>query len=324
MLKKNEVCPLFGVYASGQMPDEIPNPEHFRLIATSSEAIGYDSVWCGDHISFGNPIIEGTVALAYLAACTRSITIGTGVLLLALRPPSLVAKQMASLDYLTSGRLICGVGVGGESKKDFESVQVPIKERGGRTTEGIAALRTLWTNSPASFSGTYYQFEDVSLNPMPERVGGPPIWVGGRADPALHRAGTLADGWIAYMVSPESFASGLEKVRTAAIQVDRDPNELARAMMVPTRVERDGSKAIERLRAHLSKRYQREFSPEQIKRFCLVGSPQEVIERVSEYSAAGVEHFIFLYGGSPSTSVSQFELIFETVVLPIKNSYMAI
>ncbi|NIR34831.1 MAG: LLM class flavin-dependent oxidoreductase, partial [Actinobacteria bacterium] len=95
----------------------------------------------------------------------------------------------------TGGRVICGVGVGGDSEKDFELVGVPMAERGRRTDEGIEVMRALWTEDEASFSGPYTRFEDVGLNPMPTQPGGPPIWVAGWADGALRRAGRLGDGW---------------------------------------------------------------------------------------------------------------------------------
>ena len=100
----------FGIMASGQMPEGLPDPGVFRDVAIAAEELGYDSLWCGDHLSFGNAVLEATVAVSAFAGYTSTITIGTGVLLLPLRPAGLVAKQMATLDYLCGGRLICGLG----------------------------------------------------------------------------------------------------------------------------------------------------------------------------------------------------------------------
>jgi probable F420-dependent oxidoreductase len=301
----------FGVMASGQMPDELPDPAVFRDIAETVEGLGYDSLWCGDHLSFGNPILEGIVGLAASAGYTRRITIGTGVLLLPLRHPGLVAKQMASLDYLTGGRVICGIGVGGESAKDFELVQVPMSERGSRTDEGIAVLRNLWSRSPADHRGTHFSFDGVALNPMPVRPGGPPIWVGGRSKAALRRAGTLTDGWMAYMVSPDRFAGSMTAVRGHAAAVGRDPDAITPSMMIPTRMEADGDAARESLRRHLGERYHFDFSMHQIEKLCLAGDPDELRRRLAEYAAAGVEHVIFLFGGAPSDAVEQFTALYD-------------
>ena len=306
--------------ASGQMPEALPDPSVFKDIASMAEDIGYDSLWCGDHISFGNPIIEGMVALSLLAAHTTSITIGTGVLLLPLRPPALVAKQMASLDYLTGGRVVCGVGVGGDSAKDFDAVGISVTERGARTDEAIAVLKALWGAKEASFEGRFTSFQDVGLNPMPVQSGGPPIFVGGRADAALRRAGKLGDGWMGYMVSPARFAASMDKVRDYA--ADRGPNSrnVIGALMLPTRVATDGAKARRDLAEHLSRRYHREFTVELVDKLCLAGDPDEVVARVREYEMSGVEHLIFLYGGDPGNAVNQFNQLYESVVAPRRQS----
>ncbi|MDH3729703.1 MAG: TIGR03619 family F420-dependent LLM class oxidoreductase [Acidimicrobiia bacterium] len=306
----------FGIMASGQMPDELPDPGVFRNIAETAEGLGYDSLWVGDHLAFGHPILEGSVALGAFAGYTHTITLGTGVLLLPLRHPGLVAKQMASLDYLTGGRLIVGVGVGGDSPKDFEIVQSSRSERGARTNEGIRVMQALWSQPSASFHGKFYDFDDVAINPKPHQSDGPPIWVGGRAEAALRRAGGLADGWLAYMVSPDSYRSRLETVRQAASEAGRDPTRISAAMMVPTRVAEDGAAARESLAAHLTQRYNRPFDVDQIERICLAGNPEEIHARVGEYAAAGVEHLVFLYGGAPSDAAAQFEMLYETVVTP--------
>jgi alkanesulfonate monooxygenase SsuD/methylene tetrahydromethanopterin reductase-like flavin-dependent oxidoreductase (luciferase family) len=128
----------FGVQGSGQLVGGVPPPEHFLHVARLAEALGYDSLWAGDHVSFANPILDVTVALATFAAVTSRITIGAGIVLLPLRPPALVAKEFASLDYLSGGRVVLGVGVGGEGSKDFEAVGVPIGERGARANEAMA------------------------------------------------------------------------------------------------------------------------------------------------------------------------------------------
>ena len=306
----------FGIMASGQMPEGLPDPGVFREIAAAAEGLGYDSLWCGDHLSFGNPVLEATVAVSAFAGYTTTITIGTGVLLMPLRPAALVAKQMASLDYLCGGRLICGVGVGGESQKDFDMVDVPRRERGARTEEGIRVLRTLWAGTEASFSGRFNEFTEVRLDPPPVTPGGPPIWVGARADAALARAGRLTDGWMGYMVSPGRYAKNLAKVRGHAIDAGRDPQAITPALMIPTRVGHDGAEARAGLRRHLAKRYHAEFSAGYVDAVCLAGSPDEVSRRVAEYAAAGVRHLIFLYGGRPTEAVDQFTMLHEAVVAP--------
>jgi probable F420-dependent oxidoreductase len=193
----------FGAFLSMHPPEE-----QFAL-AQRCEALGLDSLWTGDHVSFHNPLYESLTLLAAYAGITRRIRLGSGVYLLALRQPTVVAKITSTLDALCGGRLIFGVGVGGENPKEFEACGVPHQERGARVSEGIDVVRTLWRDTPASFQGRFTRFENVSIDPKPVQKPGPPIWIGGRSDAALARAGRQGDGWISYVVQPERYAQSL-------------------------------------------------------------------------------------------------------------------
>src|SRR3989338_1597807 len=188
-----------------------PDPREQMALAERVEAVGFDSVWCGDHIVFNIPLYESLTLLSFYAAHTRRIRVGTCVYLLALRNPTVVAKITATLDALSGGRLIFGVGVGGEIPKEFEACGIHHTERGARVNEGIEVLRTLWTQAPASFSGRFVKFEGVSIDPKPAQPGGPPIWIGGRSDAALQRAGRLGDGWGSFVVPAERYPPRGEK-----------------------------------------------------------------------------------------------------------------
>jgi alkanesulfonate monooxygenase SsuD/methylene tetrahydromethanopterin reductase-like flavin-dependent oxidoreductase (luciferase family) len=161
-----------GIQGSGQQVDGMPDPGVYRELAQTAEELGYDSIWAGDHISFRNPLLDIVVALTTFAAVTDRITLGAGILLLPLRHPSVVAKEFASLDYLSGGRVILGVGVGGEGGKDFEAVGVDVHERGarvgGRSDAAIRRAATLgdgwipiWVSVEAFRRG---------LEQLPERV----------------------------------------------------------------------------------------------------------------------------------------------------------
>ena len=135
------------------------------------------------------PILDPLQPLAQAAVVSRRLTLATGVYLLPLHRPTPVAKQVATLDHLTEGRLIFGVGVGGEFPKEYEAGGVLIDERVARLTESIAVLRKLWSGETASHHGRFFSFEDVRMLPPPRQVDGPPIWCGGRSEPVLRRAG---------------------------------------------------------------------------------------------------------------------------------------
>jgi probable F420-dependent oxidoreductase len=272
------VSVAFGIQGSGQQVGGMPDRGFFREIAQTAEALGYDSIWAGDHVSFRNPLLDVVVALATFAAVTERITLGSGILLLPLRHPSLVAKELASLDYLSGGRVILGIGVGGEGEQDFEAVGVDIRERGARTNEAMRALRVLFGDPPASFRGRFFSFDGITIDPRPAQPGGPPLWVGGRSDAAIRRAATLGDGWIPIWVSAERFRRGLEQL----------PEHVVPAVTLPAHVGDKGT-----LAEHLRRRYAMDVSEHIVDRYCVAGTPDECAARIREYVEAGARHVVF-------------------------------
>jgi probable F420-dependent oxidoreductase len=272
------VSVAFGIQGSGQQVDGMPDPGRYRALAQAAEELGYDSIWAGDHLSYRNPLLDVVVALSTFAAVTTRITLGAGIVLLPLRHPSVVAKEFASLDYVSGGRVILGVGVGGEGAKDFEAVGVDVRERGARTNEAMRALRELFGAPPASFGGRFFSFAGVEVAPGPARAGGPPLWVGGRSEAAIRRAAALGDGWIPIWVSPERLARGLEGL----------PPHVTPAVTLPAHV---GEKRA--LLEHLRRRYADDLSEHVVDRYCVAGTPDECAARIREYIDAGARHIVF-------------------------------
>jgi probable F420-dependent oxidoreductase len=274
------VAPLavtaFGIQGSGQLVGGAPDPGVFREVATRAEQLGYDSIWAGDHISYRNPILDVVVALSTFAAVTSRITLGAGIVLLPLRHPSVVAKEFASLDYVSGGRTILGVGVGGESGPDFDAVGVDLRERGARTDDAMQALRALFGSRPAAYEGRFFSFAGISIEPPAAQSGGPPLWVGGRSKAAIRRAATLGDGWIPIWVSAEALA-----------EADL-PDRVTRAVTLPAHV---GDPL--RLYEHLRARYSGDFSEHVVDRYCVAGTPEHCVARVRQYVDAGARHVVF-------------------------------
>jgi probable F420-dependent oxidoreductase len=158
--------------------------------------------------------------LAYLAAGTNQIRLGTGILLLALRHPLHVAKEMATLDVLSKGRAILGVGLGWLTE-EFDALGVPFRERAGRVRESIEVLRKIWAGGRLEHRGRYYSFSEVTSYPQPVRTGGPPIWFGGSAEPALRRAAELGDGWLGTSGRPDKVEQRVAAVRKRADELGR-------------------------------------------------------------------------------------------------------
>lgn len=294
--------PAFGIQVSGPLVGETPSRGHFRHVAEAAERAGFDSLWAGDHVCFHHPLLDVTVALAVFSAVTERIALGAGVLLLPLRAPALVAREIASIDFLSGGRVILGIGVGGESPKDFEAVGVPVSHRGARTDEAMLVLRQLFSGRPVSFAGRFSSFERVCIAPAPEQPGGPPLWVGGRSEAAMRRAATLGDGWLPLWVSPERLSHGLERVREQS-----RGRRIAAAVTLPALV----GGTVEEARLYLSRRYATEFSTHSVERYCLVGSPARCAERLAEYVAAGVEHVVFSPAVEPGRLAEQIERLAE-------------
>ena len=296
---------------------EIPHrAELLGPVSVRAEALGFESVWIGDHIAFHNPTLDSLGALGYVAALTQRVRIGPCVYLLALRHPTVAAKQVASLDRLSDGRVVFGVGVGGEFPKEFEACGVPHRERGARVDEGIAVCRALWGPSPASFDGRFTRFTDVALEPKPVQPGGPPIWIGGRSDAALRRAARLGDGWVAYLVTPERFRTSLEKIETFARESKRalDPTTFEAAHVLFTVLDDDWDRARAQAARQLGRQYKQPFD-DLARKYCLLGPPAACLEQLDRFVAAGARTFVIYFTVPPERFLDQLER-FGTEVLP--------
>jgi len=267
-----------------------PDPASTRATVEMLERLGFDAVWTGDHLAFANPILDPLLQLAQAAAFSTRLTVGPAVYLLPLRHPGPVAKQAATLDHLSGGRLIFGVGVGGEFPSDYEVAGVPMNERGARLSEGIEVLRKLWSGERVSHQGRFFRFENIQMLPAPVQPGGPPIWCGGRSDAALARAGRLADGWMSYVVTPDMYAQSLEKIAAAYEAAGRTGVTFATAHLLFCYIDDSYRRALDRAEELLSKRDAMDFrKPAQ--RYAALGAPQDVAERLRAFHAAGVRHF---------------------------------
>ena len=262
-------------------------PELVRLL----DALGFDSIWSGDHVAFAGPILDPLMQLAQAAALSERLKIGTAVYLLPLRHPSPVAKQVATLDTISNGRVIFGVGVGGEFPLEFALCGVPVEERGARLSEGIRVLRKLWSGEAVANDGRFYPFPEVAIQPPPAQPGGPPIWCGGRADPALRRAGQLADGWMSYVVDPERYRRSLETIAAAAADAGRTLDRFGTSHLLFVRLDKDRESALAFAAEFLSVRYAMDFS-RAAERYCALGTAAEVAEAIRAFHTAGMRHLV--------------------------------
>src|SRR5690242_6238654 len=174
---------------------DLATPDIIVKTALRAEQLGYDSVFVSDHVvvpnayvdRFGGAIYDPLITLSVLAGATRRVLLGTTVLIVPYRNPVLTAKMVASLDALSGGRVVLGIGAGWVPEESA-ALGVPFAERGAMTDEYLAAMRELWTSPAPAFSGKYTQFSDIRCEPQPMQKPHPPIWVGGHSPAALRRA----------------------------------------------------------------------------------------------------------------------------------------
>ena len=258
--------------------------------AQRAEALGYDSVWAADRVvmpwtintpypyskesSFivppDRPFFDTLTCLAFLAGCTERIELGMSVMVLPYRHPLYWSRIATTIDQLSTGRLIMGVGVGW-MEEEFAALGAPFKERGRVSDEQLILLKQLWSEEHITFNGTYFQVHDIAFSPKPFQKPRIPIWVGGEGKAAQRRAGKYGDAWFPYFVrvTPQQLAAGFENVRAEAKNAGRDPDEVKLACCLPVELTpTDGPPITDYLK----------------------GSVGQVAERLKQFIAVGAVH----------------------------------
>ena len=297
----------------------LPQERDGRAFVEQVDRLGFDSIWCGDHVAFAIPILDPIVQLAQAATYSERLAIGTCVYLLPLRHPGPVAKQIATLDLLSGGRLIFGVGVGGEFQSDFDVSGIPLVERGARLSESINVLRALWRGDAATYAGKHFAFEDITMLPAPNQPDGPPVWCGGRQDAALRRAGRIADGYLSYVITPERFERSLETVAGAYADARRHSRSFGSGHLLFLRLDKDYETALDVAAHHLSIRYAMDFR-EPAKKYCALGSADDVAETIIRFRDAGCRTFVLDLIGPYEERSEHLEAVAEEL-LPLLAAY---
>ncbi|MBA0126791.1 LLM class flavin-dependent oxidoreductase [Haloechinothrix sp. YIM 98757] len=260
--------------------------ERLREAATLGDEYGFDVLWVGDHLLYPTPILDSAVSVALLGSMTERVNVGTNVLQLPLRRPIDVAKTYATISHLTGGRVILGIGVGGEYTPEWEAAGVDPRRRGKRCDEAIDALKWYWDGQRAE--GEYATSPGVAVAPPP--VGGHvPIWVGGRSGAAVRRA-ARCDGTLNMWVSPARCAA----IRQEVIEARGGAEDFTFGLELLTRI--DDSKDLARRSIHQSLR-KLDLDPEALEKYTAFGTPEDVVECVQEYVEAGVQHVSFYVPG---------------------------
>jgi probable F420-dependent oxidoreductase len=286
-------------------PAPLTKPNHVVSFAKKCEAMGCHSMWTIDRIAYDN--LEPLTLLASAAAVTQKLRLGTSVLLGNTRHPSHLAKIIATIDFISNGRVTLGIGFGSR-ESDYKAVEIPFEKRGSRAVEQIQLIKRLWTEENVTHKGQFFQVENLTVGPRPIQKPHPPIWTGGSAEVALKRAGTWANGFICGSSAIPEFSVTWEKVAGYARAAGRNPNEIEKAGLTFMAINDNKAKAVETLAAYMTRYYGRVRGD--LESTALVGSGAQCAERINSYFSKGLDTLII---GLADPDPRQLDLLGEVL-----------
>jgi probable F420-dependent oxidoreductase len=301
--------------AVGQWPVTSADPSAILDVVDELEALDVDSLWVSDRLVSTGLILEPVVFLSYIAGRLRKMKLGTSTLVLPTRNPIVLAKELATLDFLSRGRLFPAIGLGGEESKDLQAIGVSKKERAGRTDEMIVLMRRLWTEDSVTFKGKFFAVADATIMPRPWQKNGLPIWIGGRSEAALRRTGRLGDGWLVSSVSPKEVEAGIESIRAYAADAERQVPEDHYGVLIPFYFAASAEKAL-----GIAGRSVRPRADIPLAEFTAFGNPDQVRTKVEAYIAAGATKFIMRPCGPFDGWREQVGILAKEVIQPMQTS----
>ncbi|HEY1231927.1 MAG TPA: LLM class flavin-dependent oxidoreductase [Candidatus Binatia bacterium] len=265
------------------------DPSNLLQLGERAEALGFYSLWVGDSLT-ARPRIDALTTLAAVGARTRRLRLGTAIFLAALRHPVLLAYQLASLDWMTGGRIDFGVGYGrpkdAAGEHEFEILGLDPSARIKMSEEAIQIMRRLWREDHVSHAGRFTSFDDVSIQPKPVQAGGVPIWIASNnVEPGLKRVARLGDAWINNIKTPSVFAECRQKIRAYATDFGRDPDSIRAAIYFT--LAAGGKDAVAEGQVFLARYYNRSYEAVANAMLCVTGGWDEVIDWMEKYIESG-------------------------------------
>ena len=292
-----------------------PEAAPLLALAEKAEGLGYDSVWIGDSI-IAKPRHDPLTLMAGVAGRTKKVMLGTAVLLPALRNPVVLAHQVATIDQVSDGRVILGVGIAADAPAihaEFEAVGVPFEKRVGRMMEGLRLCKALWTGEPVDWEGRWMVKQGV-VGPTPAQAGGPPIWGGGSAPASLKRAAVNFDGW--FPSGPSDTAVWGQQWREVLEHLDaagRSRDGFDGAIYLTLSIDDDAAKANDRLDSFLERYYN--IPAATLRKFQAgFGGPAEKgAEWLKAYADEGASHIMIRFCGDHDRNLEQFAKVRESL-----------
>jgi alkanesulfonate monooxygenase SsuD/methylene tetrahydromethanopterin reductase-like flavin-dependent oxidoreductase (luciferase family) len=275
-----------------------PETAPLLKLAEQAASLGFASLWVGDSVT-ARPRHEPLTLLAAVSGRTPGLTIGTAVLLPMLRNPVILAHQVATLDRISEGNLILGVGFAADLpniRAEFAAAGVPFEHRIGRMMEGLRLCKALWSGQPVDWEGRW-QTTQASVAPTPARPGGPLLWIGGNLPSSLDRAGKYFDGWFPSAPDAPEFTAGLSRIRDVAIDTGRDPASVSGAMYLTASLDDDAAKADDRLNHFLERYYGQPAAVMRRRQACYAGPAAGLPGWLDSYTKAGASHLVLRFAG---------------------------
>lgn len=283
-------------------------------LVVSAERRGFDSVWVGD--SLRRARIEPLTLLTAAAAVTERITLGTAVLIPAYRNPAHAALTLASLDLLSQGRLVLGVGAGfpGLSENEFELSRVDFHTRFSQLDDTVRLWRQLWSGNSDPFHGKVLHYDWLPEVPSPHRPGGPPIWLCGISPAALKRTGSLYDGWLPYPPEVTDYAAGLEAIHAAGAAAGRTGNDITPALFATVFIDDDAERGRAALADYCEANYRMPLEQVGQIQVMMTGSADAVAAQLNRYVEAGARHVLIRIAAiTPDSFGTQLERVTELI-----------
>ena len=298
-------------YVPGAFGQGGDDPGFLKELVDLGDSFGYDSIWLSDRIVGERFSLEPMIALSMIAAYSARLKFGTSVLAMPVRNPVVLAKQIATLDYLSQGRFFPAVGLGQEEPEEYEACGVAKDGRGPRTDEAILLMRRLWEENNVTHEGTFFSCHNVTITPKPFLEPSTPVWIGGRSPAAARRVGRVGDGWLVSGATPQEIQEGRDIVFSTAAEFGREIEDdhigVLLGYYIASDTEEAAATAYDYVTRHRPDAHFTEYSA--------LGTPEQVAQTIQGYIEAGAQKFVVRPLCPANESMEQLEIM-GTKVLP--------
>jgi alkanesulfonate monooxygenase len=286
-----------------------PDIEAIVAYGRRAEELGFESLWAWDHMFLGTrrpfPFLESLSTLLVLARETERVELGTGILVLPLRVPAVLAKTAATVDIISHGRLTLAMAVGWY-EREFDACGIPFRQRGRIFEENLELVKRFWTGEAVSGEARGIEFRNAIMLPPPAQRPRPRLLVGGYVDKVLRRVGEKSDGWLTYFYTPEAFRGAWEKIRGYAEAAGRDPDELGNVAQLPLCIGDSYESADRQARQYIHDYFDLPAWSEASAESAIRGTPEQCAEQIAAHAAAGVQHICLVPYNYEQDQVERF------------------